>query len=116
MLQIRTVSQEFLYPSALHVRLRILSIQRYREVRLDLSLPGFTATDLSYPEFLPSPPPAAIRTQDQSWYFYLAEIALRRLANSILTEVLPLSNPQRSTHLREYAAMVPSFENQAENW
>ena len=87
-----------------------------REIRLELSLPGFTAANLTYAEFLPSPPLESIQKQDQAWYFYLAEIALRRLANQILTEVLPYSNVGSICNLTHLALRISDFENQAEQW
>lgn len=87
-----------------------------REIRFELSLPAFNAANLVYPDFLPSPPLESIQDEDQAWYFYLAEIALRRLANKILSEVLPLSNADRICDLTSIAARMPEFENQAEQW
>jgi hypothetical protein len=74
-------------------------------------LPGFKAADLSYPDFLPSPPLESVQKQDQAWYFYLAEIALRRLANQILTQVLPHSNAERICDLASIAVMMPDFKS-----
>jgi hypothetical protein len=79
-------------------------------------LPGFKAADLSYPDFLPSTPLESAQIQDQAWYFYLAEIALRRLANQILTQVLPYSNADRICDLANIALMMPDFESQAKQW
>lgn len=87
-----------------------------REVRFELTLPGFNAANLTYPEFLPSPPLESIQIEDQAWYFYLAEIALRRLANQILSAVLPCSNAHRACNLTSIATRMPDFENQAEQW
>ena len=40
---------------------------------------------MTYPTFFPSPP-EALKTKDETaWYFYLAEIALTRLKNRILS-------------------------------
>jgi hypothetical protein len=87
-----------------------------REIRFELSLPAFNAANLTYPEFLPSPPLESIQNQDQAWYFYLAEIALRRLANQILSAVLPHSYTDSICDLRSIAARMPDFESQADQW
>jgi len=88
----------------------------YREIRFELSLPGFTAANLTYPEFLPSPPLESLQNQDQAWYFYLAEIALRRLANQILSDFLPYSGPHTTCDLTRIATRLFDFESQAEQW
>jgi hypothetical protein len=88
----------------------------YREIRLDLCLPGFNATDLTYPEFLPSPPLESLQNQDQAWYFYLAEIALRRLANQILSDFLPYSSADSMCNLARNATRLSDFESQAVQW
>lgn len=40
-------------------------------------------SNLSYPSFFPSPP-EKFRDEGRSWYFYLAEIALKRLINDVM--------------------------------
>jgi hypothetical protein len=91
-------------------------IRWYREHRFELSLPGFNAANLTYPEFLPSPPLESLQNQDQAWYFYLAEIALRRLANQILSDFLPYSSADSICDLTSTAIRLPDFESQAEQW
>ena len=91
-------------------------IRWYREHRFELSLPGFNAANLTYPEFMPSPPLESLQNQDQAWYFYLAEIALRRLANQILSDFLPYSSADSICDLTSTAIRVPDFESQAEQW
>jgi hypothetical protein len=115
--QIRAVRQYlFLLLSLLHLDRSLIIWSTSREIRFELSLPGFNAANLTYPEFLPSPPLESIQNQDQAWYFYLAEIALRRLANQILSEVLPYSNANNSCDLTRIAKRMHDFENQAEQW
>jgi hypothetical protein len=94
----------------------LITLLMERETRFELSLPGFNAANLGYPDFLPSPPLESMQNQDQAWYFYLAEIALRRLANQILSEVLPYSNADSICDLTNIAARMPDYENQAEQW
>lgn len=85
-----------------------------RELRLELNLLQKDAWDLAYPSFYPSPP-EALKTKDEAaWYFYLAEIALRRMKNRILS------------HLHRYDPSLPSesgmenvvldFEEQIDAW
>lgn len=88
----------------------------HREIRFDLSLPGFNAANLTYPDFLPSPPLESLQNQDQAWYFYLAEIALRRLANQILSDFLPFNSPDSICDLTSIATRLSDFESQAEQW
>jgi len=84
---------------------------------LQLSVPGFGAAgDLSYPSFLPSPPPGSVKDQERSWYFYLAEIALRRLGNQILTHVVQYAVDDRFDNLEEVSAWMSSFESHAQEW
>jgi hypothetical protein len=85
-------------------------------VRLELSLPGYGACDLSYPPFLPSPPSRSVQAQDRAWYFYLAEIALRRLSNQILTRILYFVQDGVFERLDELNSWTQAFESQAEEW
>lgn len=57
-----------------------------------------------------------LHDQDQTWYFYLAEIALRRLANQILGDFLPYSSANSICDLAKPAIRLPDFESQAEQW
>lgn len=72
--------------------------------------------ELSYPDFLPTPPREAIEKEDQAWYFYLAEIALRRLLLQILTRIAPYCQGPAQNNLDALAALVPAFEQQAAQW
>lgn len=68
--------------------------------------------DLKYPTFFPSPP-EGLKTQDEAaWYFYLAEIALRRLENRVLSHLFrtePISDAARQD-------AVLDFEDQIDGW
>lgn len=95
---------------------------------------ALTEEDMAfYPPFLPTPPnlqPAAqeleaagggnfcLNRQTVSWYFYLAEISLRRLASNLHAEMRRLCEQTPSTQdtLEVLAAAVPQFEEQAEEW
>ncbi|KAH8121208.1 glycoside hydrolase superfamily [Trichoderma asperelloides] len=83
-----------------------------------------------YPPFLPTPPnlqPAqeleanrdsCVPRQTVSWYFYLSEISLRRLASNLHAEMLQLSAHLLSAQdaLEALAAAVPQYEEQAQDW
>ncbi|KAH7342785.1 hypothetical protein BKA65DRAFT_537985 [Rhexocercosporidium sp. MPI-PUGE-AT-0058] len=86
------------------------------ESHLDVSPPGFRTIDLWYPRKFPDPPRNSITDTDRSWFFYLAEIALRRLANRIMASIskgLDLSSTQEAQTAFENAA---EFEQEAEDW
>ncbi|WYZ36819.1 hypothetical protein EsH8_II_000325 [Colletotrichum jinshuiense] len=93
-----------------------------REMRGDLYLPDFSLSDQElafYPPFFPTPPPPRaeveaatdprLARERTSWYFYLAEISLRRLASRISAEMVGLQNehPTRQAYLAAMAAAVP---------
>jgi hypothetical protein len=85
----------------------------HRELRLELNVSEKSVWDLTYPAFFPSPP-EGLKTQGEIvWYFYLAEIALRRLGNRILNYIYKCQ-PSVSPHL--IADSIPSFEHQADGW
>ncbi|KAK1706574.1 hypothetical protein BDP67DRAFT_547967 [Colletotrichum lupini] len=102
-----------------------------REMRGDLYLPDFSLSDQElafYPPFFPTPPaPRAeveaatdprLARERTSWYFYLAEISLRRLASRISAEMVGLQKeyPTRQAYLAAMAAAVPQYEGQAQEW
>jgi hypothetical protein len=90
--------------------------QNDRELHLELNPPGFRVIDLWYPEKFPDPPREKIADSDESWFFYLAEIALRRLANRILTFVAQsydMINPAELQLARDSAV---EFEQEANDW
>jgi hypothetical protein len=80
------------------------------ELRLEMSLNETGASDLSYPSFFPSPPMDTGRDEGRSWYFYLAEIAMKRLINDVMRhQYVPQTSPQRF----ETTAI---FEEQINEW
>lgn len=102
-----------------------------REMRGSLHLPDFSPNDRGanlYPAFFPTPPvpregDAAQMDVDQqreqtSWYFYLAEISLRRLAARIggEMEVLRRTHSTRYAFLQAAALAVPAYEAQMQGW
>ena len=87
-----------------------------REIHLDLSPPGFRTIDLWYPRRFPDPPSNALTDSSRSWFFYLAEISLRRLANRIMAWIsqdLDLNDPHTAASACESAL---EFEHEAHDW
>lgn len=78
-----------------------------------MSVSQTSVVDLSYPTLFPSPP-HQLKTKDEAaWYFYLAEIALRRLKNRILGTLYHPSTTGRNSNI-EYATL--DFEEQTDAW
>ncbi|KAJ6104334.1 hypothetical protein N7523_010654 [Penicillium sp. IBT 18751x] len=61
------------------------------ELRLELNVAKYSALDLTYPALFPSPPRTLRAPGQIEWYFYLADIALRRLGNRILNYIYRLN-------------------------
>ena len=85
-----------------------------RELRLELNLVSHSVWDLTYPPYFPSPPQDLKTHAEAAWYFYLAEIALRRLGNRILNYVCQYETSHISTSSMIDAAS--NFEQQASDW
>ncbi|KAF9885026.1 hypothetical protein FE257_000849 [Aspergillus nanangensis] len=83
------------------------------ELRLELNLPQEKALDLSYPSFFPSPPEGLKSEDEAAWYFYLAEIALRRLKNRILGYLYQHDATNPESNMEE---VILDFEAQADAW
>ncbi|KAL1965915.1 hypothetical protein VTN77DRAFT_5048 [Rasamsonia byssochlamydoides] len=87
------------------------------EVRMELSLPGFGLQDLSYPSSFPSPPSDTLEQDSaRAWYYYLAEIALRRLANRILYHLFRNQEKGRFPRICDMVESTAAFEAQAADW
>lgn len=85
-----------------------------RELRLEMSVIETSAWNLRYPTFFPEPPKNLQSHSEPAWYFYLAEIALRRLENRILTHICQTSSSDVS--LTDQVLAVVEFEQQADSW
>jgi hypothetical protein len=68
---------------------------------------------LKYPTFFPSPPEDLKSRDEAAWYFYLAEIALRRLENRILSY---LYQPHDVISKSNLESVILDFEEQADGW
>ncbi|EEY23480.1 C6 zinc finger domain-containing protein [Verticillium alfalfae VaMs.102] len=101
-----------------------------REVRSTNYMPDFV-NDMStniYPPFFPTPPAPRTeldtsadprREREQiSWYFYLAEISLRRLTARMSAGMMELQaqHEDQQSFLAAMAAVVPEHEAQVNSW
>lgn len=68
-----------------------------------------SALDLTYPALFPSPPRTLGAQGQIEWYFYLADIALRRLGNRILNYIYRLKGLETSVSTET----IRGFEAQA---
>ncbi|KAJ5816220.1 hypothetical protein N7447_008453 [Penicillium robsamsonii] len=83
------------------------------ELRLELNVYPKNFLDLKYPTFFPSPPEELKSRDEAAWYFYLAEIALRRLENRILSY---LYQPHAVISKPNLESVILDFEEQADAW
>ncbi|KAJ5747659.1 uncharacterized protein N7511_009355 [Penicillium nucicola] len=83
------------------------------ELRLELNLSQKNVLDLSYPTFFPTPPDGLKTKDEAAWYFYLAEIALRRLENRILGH---LYRPDAAISESTMIYAIVDFEEQRDAW
>jgi hypothetical protein len=81
---------------------------------LELNVSDKSVWDLTYPAFFPSPPNGLKSQGEAVWFFYLAEIALRRLGNRILNYVYRLKLTDSSATDMDDA--IVNFEDQAAGW
>jgi hypothetical protein len=86
----------------------------YRELRLELNVSEKSVWDLTYPAFFPSPPKGLKSQGEADWFFYLAEIALRRLGNRILNFIYQHDSSGSSNEKIDEATL--NFEEQAAGW
>ncbi|KAL1864985.1 hypothetical protein VTK73DRAFT_5535 [Phialemonium thermophilum] len=83
------------------------------ELRLEL-YPSLNVSDLTYPAFFPTPPKGLNAQVEAAWYFYLAEISLRRLKNRMLSHLYRL-DASASSEVSP-GDVVVDFEEQMETW
>jgi hypothetical protein len=89
------------------------------EARLELNVTDASVWDLRYPAFFPTPPDE-LKSRSHTevvWYYFLAEIALRRLGNRILNYIysIQVSNFGISQS-RDLVEQILTFEQQATDW
>ncbi|KAH7384711.1 hypothetical protein BKA64DRAFT_711831 [Cadophora sp. MPI-SDFR-AT-0126] len=104
------------------------------EIRVQLDLPQSNLCKLDYPFLFPSPPsngspvesPASIpsassqrleHAEEQSWFYYLSEIALRRIENRVINAFY-IEDHQHWLHMDLSVMMSAAgdIENQMETW
>lgn len=97
------------------------------EMRTTLNPPDFPLqTESLYPSFFPTPPAmssdqlapdeAVARRQRLSWYFYLSEISLRRLATRIQQEIVRTAANSTKDTLEALAELEPEWQQEAQGW
>ncbi|CAG8374194.1 unnamed protein product [Penicillium salamii] len=82
------------------------------ELRLELNVAKNNVLDLTYPALFPSPPRMVAAQEHIEWYFYLADIALRRLGNRILNYIYrlkPLESPVSTETIRDFEAQATAL-------
>ncbi|KAK7592030.1 hypothetical protein V3481_006665 [Fusarium oxysporum f. sp. vasinfectum] len=100
--------------SQLHKSIYWTSFKSELELRLELSITENSAWNLRYPQFFPAPPKGLQSEGEAGWYFYLAEIALRRLGNRILTYTCHFQLAHIT--VADKVSRVLEFEQQAQSW
>ncbi|KAH8817326.1 hypothetical protein F5884DRAFT_779068 [Xylogone sp. PMI_703] len=85
------------------------------ELRMCLDLSDFQTQDRVYPGDFPTPP-ADSAEDDRAWYFYLAEISLRRLNTRARNDLGRISPPYNQMAIDRLLATVAFYEPQAEAW
>lgn len=98
-----------------------------REMRGDMKLFDFPMQNTSsYPSFFPTPPApptenttledAIAKRQRLSWYFYLSEISLKRLATRIQQEIAQTETSSSEKTLEALAGLEPGWQQEAQDW
>jgi hypothetical protein len=85
-----------------------------RELRWELNIDRNNTESLTYPDFFPSPPEQSTLPEESTWYFYLADIALRRLTIRLFNYLHHRTRHQATPS--ELIAMAQDFERQADDW
>ena len=86
------------------------------ELRMCLGLFDFQTQGRVYPGHFPSPPPNP-DSEDRAWFFYLAEISLRRLNTRARNDIgRILSSEEEARDELRLVEVVASYDQQAEAW
>ncbi|KAF8861092.1 hypothetical protein BDZ45DRAFT_587382 [Acephala macrosclerotiorum] len=86
------------------------------ELRMHLQLPDFPRTSHRYPLRFPVPPNEKVFETDATWFYYLADISLRRLEMNVREVVSTTLLRGDSTTFEELAAAVIALEQQMQEW
>lgn len=81
---------------------------------MELGVTETSVWNLRYPVAYPEPPKYLRPEGEPAWYFYLAEIALRRLENRVLMSTCRI--PPGRTAFIESAVTAFDFEAQVNKW
>ncbi|KAH7086172.1 hypothetical protein FB567DRAFT_63529 [Paraphoma chrysanthemicola] len=87
------------------------------ELRTNFQIPSFGSIGNRYPQHMPEPP-ATDPSHEPKWYYYLADISLRRLdmvMRETVANILGNSVGTGSRHV-ELARVIPAFEEQLRDW
>jgi hypothetical protein len=130
MLQIRKVlSSSFVVEALASLDIfKFLTISREILAEIPIAAPALSERGLS--ERYPPPPPLErfsspgadgwAETEEDSWYFFLSEIALRRIteevAETIVNHINTASTTTSSTAIEELIPIALEFERQAYSW
>ncbi|KUJ09905.1 uncharacterized protein LY89DRAFT_596884 [Mollisia scopiformis] len=82
------------------------------EICLELDLAQDSINNLAYPTFFPSPPECLETELRVGWYFYLSDIAIRRLKNRCLNYIYQCERSQTST--ADMVEEIINLEKEAE--
>jgi hypothetical protein len=87
------------------------------ELRMHLQLPSFGVIGNRYPQHIPEPP-VTDASHEPKWYYYLADISLRRLDMDIRDAVAATLARTASTEMQyaELALAVPTLEEHLRDW
>lgn len=87
------------------------------ELRMIFQLPDFGVIGNRYPPHMPEPP-LTDASHAPKWYYYLADISLRRLDMSIRDTVATILARSTSTEIQcaDLALAVPTLEEQLQDW
>lgn len=87
------------------------------ELRMHLVLPNSGIIVNDYPQHIPEPP-VTDPSQEPRWYYYLADISLRRLDMDIRETVATALRRAHSTgsHIHELGLAVPALEEHLRAW
>lgn len=93
------------------------------ELRLELDLAGSILENLDVPDAFPSPPNLSDRSWDhesghteRAWYYYLAEIAIRHIANHLLRTHFWITEENSEKDVRAMLAQADIIEGQILDW
>ncbi|KAF2495027.1 hypothetical protein BU16DRAFT_462210, partial [Lophium mytilinum] len=114
--------------SSLVQRLFWTCLKSEREILAEIPISHLSIANLVMLEYYPSPPnsqgESSIRSpwknlEEDSWYYYLSEIALRRIADGIIIAMYPEANlPEQSfgTQYMQKLASARELETQLQSW